>query len=192
VARVTHTDTGARIISLNPRLEGEVFQLLAPILAHEAIHCDEEDSLAEEVVATAFDAFLYLHYVAAEPSLAQEPTQLAHNYNSDALAMLNSGSVVPETVGILASPGNFTVLQGSDAPYRSFAEYVVAAYGDLPAPVSPSEELALAYAANLAAIHDAEPRDPFDLDYLDALLGLTLPVPAMASATGALGLDFIP
>jgi len=192
VARVTFTDSGARVISVNPDLEGEVFQLLAPVLAHEAIHCDLEDSLAEEIAATAFDAFLYLHFLAAEPWLATEPTVLARNYNNDALAMINSGSALPESVGLFESPGAFPVLQGSDATYGSFAEYVVAAYAEVDTVLSPTEDLAIAYTANLAAIHDAQPQDPFNLDYLDLLLGLTIPLPVFYAAIDALALEFEP
>lgn len=192
VARVTFTDTGARVISVNPDLEGEVFQLLVPVLAHEALHCDEEDSLVEEIAATGFDAFLYLHLLAAEPWLAIEPTTLGRNYNSDALAMINSGSALPESVGLFESPGGFTVLQGSDALFLSFAEYVAAAYAQITEVYSPTEGLAVAYAANLAAIHGTEPLDPFNLDYLDLLLGLTIPTPVFYAAIDALLLEFNP
>lgn len=191
-ARVTYTDSGARIISVNPAFEGEAFQLLAPILAHESIHCDRADSLTEEVAATAFDAFLFMHFLAAEPELAASSSRLARNYAIDALALLNSGLVVPETVGVLPSPGDFPVLQGSDAPYRSFAQYVVAAYNEITDVGSPTEPLAVAYAGALAGIVGAQPQDPFDLEYLDALLGLTLPLEVRDVAVDALGLAFTP
>ena len=104
VARVTHAG-GARVISMNPFAEGERIEHLMPILAHEAIHCDREDGIFEEVAATAFDGFLYLQLVSASPELATLNTKVARELNIDAVAMINSGQRYPESIGILRSPG---------------------------------------------------------------------------------------
>ncbi len=192
LARVTYTETGARVISVHPRLEGEPFQLLMPILLHEAIHCDQISEVDEEIAATAFDTYFYIFLLAVEPWLAYEGTTLSHNFNVDALAMLNSGRMVPESVGVLPSPGRQPVFVGTEMEYRSFAEYIQAAYAQLGPGPSPPEPLAQDYVENLASLLDLPVRDAFNLEYLDGLLGWTMEPEVMMAAIAALGLEPAP
>ncbi|GIW13851.1 MAG: hypothetical protein KatS3mg062_1290 [Tepidiforma sp.] len=174
LARVTYEGSGARVVSIHPSLRYDRFELLMPLLAHEAVHCDQADSKVEEVAATAFDTLLYLQLVAADPSLAEERTELARELRIDALALLNSGAAWPESVGILQSPGVSAVMPNTTAPYRSFAEFVAASYPAVTEVLSATEPLAAAYMGMLAAAAGAERGDPFDLRYLDGLLGRAL------------------
>ena len=103
IARVTYLGTGARVISVNPFAEGERIEHLMPILAHEAVHCDGLDGRAEELAATAFDGLLYLNLVAAEPELARTKTRVARELNIDAVALINSGGLLPESIGVCPS-----------------------------------------------------------------------------------------
>jgi hypothetical protein len=192
LARVTYTETGARVISVNPTVEGEPFQLLMPILMHEAIHCDQVAEADEEVVATAFDTFFYILLIAAEPWLTQEGTVLARNFNVDAMALINSGRMVPESVGILPSPGGHPIFPGTELQYRSFAEYVRAAYSNLDPGPSPDEPLAQRYVMALAAPYDLPVQSAFNLVYLDGLLGWTMEPFIMFAAMDALGLEPLP
>lgn len=191
LARVTYSEAGARIVSVNPDLEGELLQLLAPILLHEAIHCDREGAADEEVAATAFDTYYYLLVVASEPWVAREGTLLTRNYNVDALAMINSGRMVPESVGVLPSPGVSEVFPGLELEHGSFAEYIAAAYGQLAPVVSPDEALAQRYVANLAATLDLPVRSAYNLEYLDGLLGWTMDTAAFLAAIAALELEVV-
>ncbi len=169
-ARATRDRQGRRVISVNPELKGDRIEHLMPILAHEAIHCDRDDSPAEEIAATAFDTFLYIQLVAAIPEVATAGTPLARDLNVDAIAMINSGRMVPESTGILRSPGVTRALPGTTSTFASFADLVAAAYPGLQGQ-SPSEALAEAYVARLAAVAGMQPGSAFDLKYLDELVG---------------------
>jgi hypothetical protein len=132
LARVTYMENGARVVSLNPILEGEPFQLLMPILLHEAIHCDQFDGQDEEIAATALDTYFYILLIAAEPGLARAGTTLSRNFNVDALAMMNSGRLLPESIGVLPSPGIANVFPGVESEINSFAAHIASAYDSLP------------------------------------------------------------
>jgi hypothetical protein len=188
LARVTHDSGGRRTIWLNPRLEGERLEFLMPLLAHEAIHCDTFDGRWEEVAATAFDAFLYLRLVAAIPDLALEGTPMARSLNIDLLAFLNSGRWVPESVGVLPSPKVENALPGSTSEARSFGDYVIQAYDMVRFNESPMEELARQYVRALAGIAGVPEGDPFQLAYLDRLLGQAAHPAVLGSAIDALRL----
>ena len=90
-ARVTYDDDGRRILSIRPDLEAAPFELLMPLLAHEAVHCDRLDTMEEEIVASAMDVYLYIHLLISQPELVRDSSPLARNFNIEALAMLNSG-----------------------------------------------------------------------------------------------------
>lgn len=189
LAQVTHRGDGARLLSINTWAEGERIEYLAPILAHEAIHCDDADSIAEEVAATAFDGFLYLQLLAFEPELGSSRTRVAREVNFDAVAMINSGSLIPESAGILPSAGVQQVLPGTNATDRSFAEFVARAYAQLGPGSSPTEPLATLYANILAKAAGMPPGDAFDLRYLDEVVSRAMPVGALFEAITALGLQ---
>lgn len=188
IARVTFTRGGQRIISINPVAEGERLEHLMPILAHEAIHCDSEDGLTEEVAATAFDAFLYLQLVAADPSLVTAGTTLSRELNVDAIALLNSGRRLPESVGVLPSAGVSRVLPETTTRYASFAEFVSAAYPGIDTVQSPAEPLADAYVGNLLEASGMAPGSAFNMRYLDELLARAIDPAVLVAAIRALGL----
>ena len=171
LARVTYTADGARILSLNPSLAGDRIEHIMPFLAHETIHCDQQDSLSEEVVATAFDTFLYMQLLAADPSILQANTPAGRELNLDAIAMINSGRALPESIGILQSAGFTLALPGSSAPYPSFADLVVAAYPDVPNDQPVDEPVADAYVQVLASSAGMQPESAFNVFYMDELLG---------------------
>ena len=188
IARVTFTRGGQRIISINPVAEGERLEHLMPILAHEAIHCDNEDGLSEEVAATAFDAFLYLQLVAADPGLATAGTTLSRELNVDAIALLNSGRRLPESVGVLPSAGVPRVLPETTVRYASFAELVSAAYPGIDTVQSPAESLADAYVRNLLEPSGMAPGSAFNMRYLDELLARAIDPAVLVGAIQAFGL----
>lgn len=189
LARVTYAGNGARVISIQPSLGGERFELLMPLLAHEAIHCDRQDGRLEEIAATAFDTLLFLQLLLADPSLAEGRGRLARELRVDALALINSGGVLPESIGVLRSPGVEAVLPETTAPHRSFAEFVAASYPGVTQVQSPTERLALEYAAVLAAAAGMPPGDPFDPVYLDELLGRSLDAGALFELIAILALE---
>lgn len=188
IARVTFAKNGQRIISLNPFTEGERIEHLMPILAHEAVHCDNQDSRAEEVAATSFDAFLYLQLAAAIPEIVNAGTPLSRELNIDAIALINSGRRLPESVGILQSPGVVRVLPDTSVRYSSFAELVAAAYPGIDQPQSTSELLAELYVARLAVLGGMQAGQPFNIRYLDELLGRALDPQTLGKAIEAFGL----
>lgn len=181
VARVTFS-RGARVVSVNPFAEGERFEHLMPILAHEAIHCDDQAGIVEEIAATAFDGFLYLQLLAIAPELASVQTRVARELNIDAVALINSGQRYPESIGVLQSPGVRTILPLTNSTAGSFAELVAYAYRTVPATPSPAESVALAYATILAEAVEMDVEDPFDLVYLDELLSRAVDPGVFANA----------
>ena len=189
LARVTFTQDGRRVISLNPLLEGDRIEHLMPFLAHESIHCDNSDTKAEEVVATSFDTFLYLQLIAADATVVDTPPSVAaRELNLDAIALINSGRRLPESVGILPSVGVKQVLPGTNAPFGSFAELVAAAYPEVPPDTAVPEAVADAYAANLAAIAGMPQKNAFDVAYTDELLSRAMDPLILATDISALGL----
>ena len=185
IARVTYTRGGARVISVNPFAEGERIEHLMPILAHEAIHCDQKDGIFEEVAATAFDGFLYLQLVAADAQLAAANTRVARELNIDAVALINSGQRYPESIGILQSPGVTAVLPLTNSQARSFAELVAFAYKTITETTSPSESVAQAYASILAEFAGMELGEAFDVRYLDELISRAVDPGVLAAAIEA-------
>ena len=188
IARVTFAKNGQRIISLNTFTESDRIEQLMPILAHESIHCDNDDSRSEEVAATAFDAFLYLQLAAADPGIVDAGTVLSRELNIDAIALINSGRRLPESVGILGSPGVPRVLPDTSVQFASFAELVAAAYPGVDQPLSASEGLAKTYVARLAPLAGMPVGEAFDVRYLDELLGRALEPATLGAAIEAFGL----
>ena len=176
---------GARVISVNTFAEGERIEHLMPILAHEAVHCDREDSIYEEVAATAFDGFLYLQLIAVAPELADVKTKVARELNIDAVAMVNSGARYPESIGVLQSIGVEQALPLTNSPARSFGDVVAIAYRSLSQTTSPAESTASAYAAILAEASGMQSGDPFDMPYLDELISRSVDPGVLAAAIEA-------
>ncbi|MCY3603820.1 MAG: hypothetical protein OXH12_12165 [Chloroflexi bacterium] len=171
VARVTYDDEGRRIVSIRPDLEAAPFELLMPLLAHEAVHCDQQDSLTEEIVASAIDVFLYIHLLISQPELARDASPLARNFNIEALAMLNSGRAIPESLGILPSPHGREVLPDSGVAYGSFVDAIAATYADDVDATAPVEPVAQQYLDALAQAVGAPLGSAIDLNYVDLLIG---------------------
>jgi hypothetical protein len=168
-AQVTHERDGARVLSIRPDLEGERLEKLMALITHEAIHCDPDGSLVEEIVATALDTVMYMSLLFVTPEMARDGTSLTRDFNVDAVAMINSGRALPESIGLLPSPGVRQALAGTNAPFPSFADLVASAYvGN--APRSATEPLAQAYVILLARAAGTEAPNAFDLEGLDALL----------------------
>ncbi|MCK6565880.1 MAG: hypothetical protein HUU14_06985 [Dehalococcoidia bacterium] len=188
LARVTTDEDGSRMVSLSPELEAERFEMLIPLLTHEAIHCDDRDGVYEEVAATAFDTFAYVHLVAIDPSLVEGRSRLTRELVVNVLLLINSGRRWPESVGVLRSAGAGQALPGSNNPAASFAEFVAAAYGQVGGSTSPEEPVAVAYAATLASAAGMPGGSPFDLRYLDELLARALDSGVLAGTIEALGL----
>lgn len=189
-ARVTYARDGSRIVSLNPTLEGERIEALMPILLHEAIHCDQAGGRFEEVAATAIDTYMWINLIATFPELSRSMTPLTKELNVDAIAMINSGRKIPESVGILKSPGVEQAVPGTNAPHTNFADMVAAAYPGIDYNESPDEPLAQAYIAQLAPVADMQVGPAFNLVYLDELLSRIAPPELVQLA--AIALDLAP
>jgi hypothetical protein len=178
-ARGTRDPAGRRVVSINPNLEGERIELLMALIAHEAIHCDLEDGRFEEIAANALETFLFMGFLVADPSIIEPVTTLGREYVIATVAMVNSGFAVPESIGILPSPGVAQALPGTNAPFASYADYVAASYDEITHNESPEERLARSYILPLAQLAGMAAGNAFDLRYLDALLGRSLPPEAL-------------
>jgi hypothetical protein len=189
LGRATLNRDGRRVISLNPKLEGERIEAIMTILAHEAIHCDERASRNEEVAAISFDTLLYLELISAFHDLPASGTLLVRELNINALAMINSGARHPESVGILRSAGFSSAVPGSTSTVASFGDLVVAPYTGLPDADSPDEPVARAYVAALASRSNFTVKGAFDLRFLDELLGRSMDIRVLTAAFDALGVE---
>ncbi|MCC6383233.1 MAG: hypothetical protein IT304_12060 [Dehalococcoidia bacterium] len=189
LARVTFNEDGRRIVSLNPITEGERIEHLMPLLAHEAIHCDRIAGRYEEIAATAFDSFLYMNLLAAQPDLAEAGTTLARDLNVDAVALINSGRRLPESIGLLPSPAVRQAVPGTTSNAQSFADFVAAAYPGVDTNTSPDEPLAQLYAAALAKIAGLQEGSAFDLRYLDELLARAIDPAVLFAVVANFGLQ---
>src|SRR5690606_7311866 len=130
--------------------------------AHEAVHCDEAPGLFEEVAAAAFDTLLYLQLVAVMPEIALDGSELTLDQNVTAISMINSGRALPESIGLLPSPGIAQAFPGAGLPYASFADRVAASYDFLPNE-SPDEGTAVQYVEGIAARTGLPTGSPFNL-----------------------------
>ncbi|MEX1103711.1 MAG: hypothetical protein WED87_05655, partial [Dehalococcoidia bacterium] len=175
LGRSTRSPDGARVISINPVTEGDRLEHLMALLTHEAIHCDRISGRFEEIAATAFDTFLYMQLIAADPTLVESNTPLSRDLNVDVIALINSGRAVPESVGILQSSGVTQAVPGSSSTAPSFGDLVIAAYESIEFNESAAEPLARAYVELLAQLAGMDSGPPFDLVYLDELLGRAMP-----------------
>jgi hypothetical protein len=188
LARATFTRDGRRVISLNPTTEGNRIEHLMPLLVHEAIHCDNDDGRFEEVAATAMDTWFYLNLVANEPELVDAKSPLARELNVDAIAMINSGRRLPESVGILKSPGVSRAIPETTSAATSFADVVAASYAQIQQNESAEEPLAQKYVEALAQVAGMKPGGAFNLVYLDEVLGRAIEPRVLVAAINALGL----
>ena len=185
IARVTFIGSGQRVVSVNPFAAGERFEHLMPILAHEAVHCDRLEGRTEELAAAAFDTYLYLLLVASDPTLAEARTRVARELNIGAIAMINSGGRLPESIGVLPSPDVTQVLPGTNAPYTAYAELIIAAYPQVTTFTAPTEPLAQVYADILSTVSGMPEGNPYDLTYLDELIGRSITLPLFLAAVDA-------
>ena len=78
------------IIQIDERLRGEDIRALAPTLMHESLHTDANVSPKEELIANTVESLTYGEFVAEDPSLAKQDTELVRRANTELLARLNS------------------------------------------------------------------------------------------------------
>jgi hypothetical protein len=109
-------------------------EMIAVVLAHEAIHSDlAGGSVTEEVLAMASDTRVYQEFLLTEPGLAYTPTSMTRAANQLLLAMFNSGRFGFPRPGILPRPGVEDALRGAGKePARSFQDLLAKphVYGD--------------------------------------------------------------
>lgn len=109
-------------------------EMIAVVLAHEAVHSDlAGGSVTEEVLAMASDARVYQEFLLTDASLAYAPASITRASNLYLLAMLNSGRFSYPRPGILPRPGVEDALRGNGpTPARSFQDFLAKPhlYGD--------------------------------------------------------------
>jgi hypothetical protein len=103
--------------------------------------------------------------------------------------MINSGRRYPESLGVLPSDGIVQALPGSSSTVGSFAEHIANAY-QIDSVADPTPEiLADVYASVLADSAGIAAGEPFDLVYLDQLIGLQFDPQSLAALVVALTLQ---
>lgn len=136
--------TGRLRTLFKTQFQGEPFQVLSVILAHEALHQDAvsgsttslPDSQNEEIFANTVETMIWAQQLLADPTLASRGTQLVTLENGQLLAMLNSGTALFPRVGLYDAPllGAQNVFNGgvavSGGPYSSFENFIRRTYAD--------------------------------------------------------------
>jgi hypothetical protein len=154
------------------------FPALSPLLAHEALHTgsdDNDDGLAEETVASAIEALVYMEMLLTDPTLAELPDELTR-FNNNLLAVIRLNSAPPGSDRLtLFVPGSDENIDPTAVePLTEFYEYYVR-YGSTTGPGFREREtdgswLLQQVLENLAEPGEEPPADAvFDEETLDFL-----------------------
>ena len=133
-------DGGEPVVVVDPRLDGEPFAVLAPLLAHEGFHQDLSVGIDEEVIATYLETLVWAEHVLADPSLARLDTSKVRRANTMLLVALNSGGRSFPEVGLHAAPhrqGLVNATPGATEPVSDFVSAVTSRYRRTPPGSSP-------------------------------------------------------
>jgi hypothetical protein len=115
----------------NKRYAAENPFLFTQLLAHEALHSDDEPGTFEEIVALALHSFIYLQQLARHPDLASTETEWARRHNSNTLARLNAGEGA--RLGNETN-GNQPLFPGSPLSFTSWLEQFEPLQNPVPTP----------------------------------------------------------
>jgi hypothetical protein len=98
--------------------------LFTQVIAHETLHQDILVTGLEEVVAHTLNIMVYLQQLRWYPEMAQSKTELSRRFNTNALALLNTGLM--DRLGIFESNTHppRPVLPGSLEPFTSWWDTV--------------------------------------------------------------------
>lgn len=109
---------GLQRIVIQRRFRFEKPALLSVVLAHEALHSDDQVSDLEELITTAFQALVHMQQLLAEPALANERTELAQATSAWLLIRLNTRQIGSADLRLVLADDGPTVLPGGlDRPY---------------------------------------------------------------------------
>jgi hypothetical protein len=175
-------------IEFNSRYQYENPFLLTHLLAHEVLHSDASVADYEETTAYVLDALLYIDQLARHPSLATLGTEFARRSNSNAVALLNSGT--GSQLGLYATNGNRQIFPGSTADRTTswFADFASAVTTATPGAPVLGPYLAATHTPGAPACSAATFNKPL-LDCLNANRSLGLTSDELAAAARALRLD---
>jgi hypothetical protein len=160
---LTRKGEARRTIIVSDRYRFESPAVLAPVLAHEALHRDEQASGEfEEAAGYAIYTLIYAQFVRDDPALAGTGTALIRALNTNLLIRLNSAH--PGEAGLrVFAPDNRPVLPGSRFDQPDIASFFDLTYA-WPTPGNPLLARYLALLANPGVTHPAHPS--FDLETL--------------------------
>jgi hypothetical protein len=123
---------GTRQIVLDRRFRFAPFASFAPILFHEALHTGEDDDaagMAEEAIASALEALVYMQLLLTEPSLALIPDEMTRGSNNRmALARINSGPAGTSDLTLFVPGGESPIDPAAVEPVTEFWEYYATYY----------------------------------------------------------------
>ncbi|MDX2085557.1 MAG: hypothetical protein SFZ03_09230 [Candidatus Melainabacteria bacterium] len=142
-------------IRVNKQLQGEPFQALSGLLAHEAVHQDRANSQHEEVFATFAEGAAYAQQLLVDSSIAQKETLYTRTQNETLLGILNSGKSGFPGVGLFEADhlgsGPARIFPGGrDLPFfNSFDNSIRAIYSNLGTSDTPGNSTTGKYIQNL-------------------------------------------
>jgi hypothetical protein len=174
---------------IDSRFRNERPALLSVVLAHEAFHADGRASELEELVAVAVQALVHAQQLLADPTLAEERTELAQSTNAWVVIRLNThrtGS--PDLRLVLVDDGPSVLPGGLGQPH-------FAAFFDPTAAPTPGNRY-LQDVAGAVAEAGASPPAALDFDiesivFLDENQGALTPS-ELERVAGLLGMDIGP
>jgi hypothetical protein len=155
IAKSVTAPDGRQRVVVASRFAHEEPGLLSVVLAHEALHSEGEAGDLEELVATAVQALVHMQQLLADPTLAEEETELAQSTNAWVLIRLNTRAEGSSTLRLVLPDGGPSVLPGGlERPY-------FAAFFDPAAPPTPGNPY---LEALVRAVAVAEPPQQIGFD----------------------------
>jgi hypothetical protein len=121
---------------INSRYKHEDPRLIAPILSHELLHQEINNSLPEETIAASSDTMIYAQHVLADATLPLQKTELTQRQNMKLMARTNCRDALTGNLRITSCNGD-NLYPNSNSTLKTFADGLEVADPSRVSPTSP-------------------------------------------------------
>lgn len=126
-AGVTRPTDGTQTIVFDRRIRFAPFSAYSALLLHEVLHTGADDDtagLAEEAVASAVQALVYMETLLVDPSIAYLPDEFTRDVNNhQAVVRLNSGPAGSDRLTVFVPDSDVNIDPLAVEPLTEFYEY---------------------------------------------------------------------
>ena len=144
----TVIDEGRLRTLVKNQFRGEFFTAYGALLAHEALHTDFVNTQQEEIITNTVETMVWHQQLEVYPIAGRTQTALVNHFNTDLLAMYNSGNRQYPRVGLTNAPleiGQSVYVNDQSQPVSDFgsfenavrAEYANRGFDEGQPPMSP-------------------------------------------------------